>query len=140
MNHNGHQLLECASDHPPRPVIPAQPRGRREGHLDAFTLNLGWHDNDGITYSLTIRGEERDQVMADAKFFKAVAKAHMAKGKVAAAVAKPDDLEVPAIVCKIHGVEMQRRISKRSGGHYFSHALPGGGPNNKNLCFGRKAS
>ena len=132
---NGH-FLACPSDYEPAPTIPTQPVSRREGSLDPYMLNLGWHDNDGIVYSLTIRGQERDQVMADAKFFKAVARAHMAKGKVAAAVANPDapqgQTQPEHVVCKIHGVEMERRVSKRTQGHYHAHRL---GP--RDLCFGR---
>ena len=36
------------------------------------------------------------------------------------------------VMCKIHNVEMQRRVSKRTGGHYHCHRLAG-----NNLCFGR---
>jgi hypothetical protein len=36
------------------------------------------------------------------------------------------------VVCKIHGVEMERRVSRRTGGHYFSHKLA-----DRELCFGR---
>jgi hypothetical protein len=35
------------------------------------------------------------------------------------------------VVCKLHGVQMQRRVSERTGGHYFSHRR---GAND--LCFG----
>ena len=45
------------------------------------------------------------------------------------------ETQLEHVTCKIHGVEMERRVSKRTGGHYHAHKLPGQG-----LCFGRAQS
>jgi hypothetical protein len=71
--------------------------------------------------------------MGELKLLKAMIR--QAKGKAAVstpqqAVPEPD-ADVPP--CRIHGVQMERRTSKRTGGIYFSHRLPG----SKELCFGR---
>ena len=71
--------------------------------------------------------------MADLKLLKGMIKA--AKQKHADANPAQSKTQPEKVMCQIHGVEMERRVTKRTGGHYHAHKLPGQG-----LCFGRAQS
>ena len=137
LNSHGIQSLECASDHPPRPVIPAPapvtlPGWRAE--LAPFTCSIGWSDDHGCTYNLTIRDDSLDGILPALTRIKRGIRRARRKATVAnPGTPSTEVLEKPGMACPIHDVPMQRRISKRTKGHYFSHALPG-----NSLCFGRK--
>ena len=46
----------------------------------------------------------------------------------------PSEADQPDVQqCRIHKVDMIRRWSKRTQGHYFGHKLPGG-----DFCYGRE--
>lgn len=132
---NGH-FLNCASDYEERPIIdiaPAEPRPGWKDAFPAFTHNISWVDADGCSHSMTLRSDSLSGLMADLKLLKGMirqAKEKAAESAPQQATPEPD-ADVPP--CKIHNVPMERRTSKRTGGIYFSHRLPG----SKELCFGR---
>jgi hypothetical protein len=128
----------CGSDYEERPTIGITPQpAPKSGWHDAFptyTHNLSWIDSDGCSHSMTLRSDSLSDLMADLKLLKGMIR--QAKGK--AAVTTPQQAETPVPdgdipACRIHNVAMERRTSKRTGGIYFSHRLPG----SKELCFGR---
>ena len=136
---NGH-FLNCASDYEERPLIditpaPAPKPGWRD-QFPAFTHNLSWVDADGCSQSMTLRSDSLSDLMRDLKLLKAMIK----QAKESAKAQVPGDSQAPTVEpdsdvppCKIHNMAMERRVSKRTGGIYFSHRMPG----TKDLCFGR---
>ena len=144
LNGNGIQHLECASDYEPRPAIPAPapaPLPKWSDELAPYTCSIGWSDDHGCTYNLTIRDDTLDGILpALRRVKKGIRRARQKASVTSPETPSAEPLESPGMACPIHGVVMERRRSKRTGGHYFSHALPGSGANNKSLCFGRKAS
>jgi hypothetical protein len=137
---NGH-FLHCPSNHELVDVTPmaTPPRPKWRDQFPQFTHNLSWLDADGCSHSMTLRSDDLQGLMSDLKLLKGMIKA--AKQKAAESASQstqttqtPEpDSDVPP--CKIHGVPMERRTSKRTSGVYFFHRLPG----SKELCFGREA-
>jgi hypothetical protein len=136
---NGH-LLDCPSDYPaidvtPMPTAPTPKPGWRDQHA-AFTHHIQWVDADGISHGLTLRSDSLQGLMADLKMVKGMirqAKQKASESTPQQAETPVPDSDIPA--CRIHNVAMERRTSKRTGGIYFSHRLPG----SKELCFGRES-
>jgi hypothetical protein len=126
----------CPSDYETAP-IDVTPTAPRPGWKDAFpqyTHNLSWVDSEGCSHSMTLRSDSLSDLMNDLRLLKSMIR--QAKGKAresAPQQAAPEpDSDVPP--CPIHGASMERRTSKRTGGIYFSHRMPG----TKELCFGRE--
>jgi len=92
---------------------------------------MSYTDSTGISHSVTLRGDTEQEVLDMVKPLVAgVRKAHaIAKEKHAG----EPQTQPERVMCKIHNVEMERRVSRRNGGHYHSHRLP-----NNELCFGRE--
>ena len=129
---NGHVThLVCESDYedvPYTPALPAKPDWT--GQLSVYTHNLSWMDADQCQHSLTIRADDLQTLLSDLKLIKE----GIRRAKQKAADAKPEasdgQTQPERVVCKIHGIEMERRVSKRTGGHYHCHRL------GNDLCFG----
>jgi len=132
-SHNGQAkvaYLPCESDYPVIDVVakPATPKWRDQYPL--FTHNLSWQDSDGCNHSLTLRSDSITDLLSDLKMIKT----GIRQAKAKAAESQPQEATQPErVVCKIHHVEMERRVSKRTGGHYHCHRLAG-----NELCFGRE--
>jgi hypothetical protein len=142
--HNGDgYLLEhttdyppCASDYEAAPVIdvvPTAPKPAWRDQLAPVTWSMSYVDSSGISHSCTLRADSEEEVLAMVKPIVAgVRKAkQLAKDRAPQQASPEPDSDVTA--WKIHGMAMERRTSKRTGGIYFSHRLPG----SKELCFGR---
>jgi hypothetical protein len=128
----------CESDYEPAPVIDITPqsapaKGNWRNQLAPITWSMSYVDSSGISHSCTLRADSEEEVLAMVKPIVAgVRKAkQLAKDRAPQQASPEPDSDVPA--CKIHGMAMERRTSKRTGGIYFSHRLPG----SKDLCFGR---
>jgi len=140
MNSNGHvngtngHVLVCSSDYEERSAVidvtPTAPRPGWRDQFPTFTHNLSWVDSDGCGHSFTLRSDSLVDLMADIKAMKALIKASKAQHQAQQPETQPEH-----VVCKIHGVEMERRVSKKTGGHYHCHRLAGSG---NDLCFGRE--
>jgi hypothetical protein len=89
---------------------------------------------------MTLRSDSLSGLMADLKLLKGMIKAakqqaserapQQATQAEAEAASGPEQPDVQQ--CRIHKVDMIRRWSKRTNGHYFAHKAPGG-----NFCYGR---
>jgi hypothetical protein len=143
---NGH-FLNCTSDYEPRPltidVVPTAPTPKWRDQQAAFTHHIQWVDHEGISHGLTIRSDDLQSLMADLRLVKAGIRE--AKKQAAESASVPGDsqsgeshspteltAETDVQRCRIHGVDMPRRISKRNSGHYFAHFLP-----DDSICYGR---
>lgn len=128
--YNGHTLI-CESDYPDVKAVDVTPKRtpRWQDQVAKYTHNLSWVDADSCQHSMTIRADSLQELLDDLKLIKKgiqIAKAKSGKQNV------PEETgDIP--VCPIHGVTMERRTSKRTGGQYFAHKT---GP--KELCFGRE--
>jgi hypothetical protein len=131
----------CASDYDAvtidiTPQTAPKP-GWRDQHA-AFTHHIQWIDADGISHGLTLRSDSLQGLMADLKMVKGMIKAAKQKAAESQPQQAMHDPQVPAADvpdtkhCAIHGVDMARRWSKRTGGHYFAHKAPTG-----DFCYGR---
>jgi hypothetical protein len=145
MHRNGTSgLLYCESDYEPAPVIDVVPTAPKPSWRDqhaAFTHHIQWADADGISHGMTLRSDSLSGLMADLKLLKGMIKA----AKQKAAESQPQqavqtqadgarESEQPDVQhCRIHKVDMIRRWSKRTNGHYFGHKTPDG-----NFCYGRE--
>jgi hypothetical protein len=113
-------------------VTPTTPpiKGNWRDQLAPVTWSLSYTDSSGISHFCTVRGDTEEEVLAMVKPIVAgVRKAkQMAKDRAPQPAAPEPDSDVPP--CKIHGVPMERRQSKK-GGWYYSHRAPDG------LCFGK---
>ena len=135
--------VPCASDYEPAPIIDVVPTAPKPGWRDqhaAFTHHIQWVDSDGISHGLTLRSDSLQDLMVDLKMVKGMIKAAKAKARESQpANQASSDPQVPAADvpdvqhCKIHAVDMVRRWSKRTQGHYFGHKLP-----NDDFCYGRE--
>jgi hypothetical protein len=115
------------------PATTSKPAWRDQ--LAPVTWSMSYVDSSGISHSCTLRGDTEEEVLDMVKPIVAgVRKAkQLAKDRVPQTQAAPEpDSDIAP--CKIHGMAMERRTSKRTGGIYFSHRLPG----SKELCFGRE--
>ena len=141
VSNNGHHVtyLPCDSDYEPRPVIDivsSKPQPKWRDQLAPVTWSMTYIDSSNISHSVTLRGDTEEEVLDMVKPLVAGIRKAKAKAKEAGsatettAVPEPDS-DVPP--CKIHGIPMQRRVSRRTQGIYFSHKLPNG-----DLCFGRE--
>ena len=132
VNGYGH-MLECPSDHPVIDIVPTTPktsRPRWRDELAPYTHTLQRLDGDGHSHSMTLRSDSLQDLLSDLKLLKSMVK--QAKQKHADANPEQRETQLERVVCKIHGAEMERRVSRRTGGHYFSHKLA-----DRELCFGR---
>lgn len=132
---NGHvTYLPCDSDYEPRPVIDVVAREPKPGWHDQnprFVHSLTWTDGDGVGHMLVLRSDDLQALFADIKMVKGLIK----RSKEKHATANPDapETQPEQVMCKIHNTAMERRVSKRNGGHYHCHRLVG-----NDLCFGRE--
>ena len=127
--------LPCSSDHEERPAIditPTAPTPQWRNEFPQFTHNLSWQDSDGISHSMTLRSDSLQDLMADLKLLKAMIR--QANEQHSSANPSQPETQPEHVSCKIHGVQMERRVSKRTQGHYFSHRI------GSELCFGRPKS
>jgi hypothetical protein len=125
--------LPCSSDHEERPAIditPSAPVPQWRAQFPTYTHNLGWTDNDGVNHSMTLRGDSLQDILNDLKLLKGMIRT--AKQKHSDSNPTQSDTQPEQVTCKIHNTLMERRVSKRTGGHYFSHKLA-----DRELCFGR---
>ena len=132
---NGRRL-ECSSDYEECPqidVIPTAPTAQWRNEFPRFTHNLVWQDSSGISHSLTLRSDSLQDLLGDLKLVKSMIKA--AKEQHRTANPTQPVTQEEKVVCKLHSVQMERRVSKRTGGHYHSHKLAG-----RDLCFGTAKS
>ena len=128
--------LPCASDYEPAPILDTTltaPTPKWRDDFPLFTHNISWLDSDGISHSLTLRSDDLQALFADLRLLKSMIRASRQKAPVDNPGKPQQNTEHERVVCKIHNVEMERRVSKRSGGHYFSHRLVG-----NDLCFGKE--
>ena len=151
-NHNGYmngingnsRMLHCESDYEERPVIditPSKPAPGWRSQWPEYTHNVTWLDSDSKQHSLTIRTDDLDELLATLTTIKNVIRASKAAadGQQPAAASQPQ-ASTPAPAedtqrCEIHGVDMPRRWSKRTQGHYFGHQCADG-----SFCYGRAKS
>jgi hypothetical protein len=129
----------CASDYEAVAIDitpqAAPAKGNWRDQLAPVTWSMSYTDSSGISHSCTLRGDTEEEVLSMVKPIVAgVRKAkQLAKERAPQQTETPvPDSDVPP--CAIHGTPMERRTSKRTGGIYFSHRLPG----SKELCFGRE--
>ena len=135
---NGH-YLNCASDYEPAPVIDVTPAAPKPGWRDQFptyTHNLSWVDSDSLSHSMTLRSDSLSDLMADLRLVKPMirqskqkAAEHAPQQAEGASETEQSDVQQ----CRIHKVDMVRRWSKRTGGHYWAHKAPNG-----DFCYGRE--
>ena len=142
-SHNGTgrgASLHCPSDYEARPVVdvvPRVPAPKWPDQLARFTWSLTWQDANDCSNSLTIRADDLPTLLEDLKLVKRGIVMAKAKAKGNAATGSPQEpVDAPAEtgdvpVCKIHNVTMTRRVSKRTGGHYWAHNA------GKEICFGK---
>jgi hypothetical protein len=136
LNGNGTHVLDCPSDYEPAPIIdvtPSAPKPAWRNDFPLFTHNLSWVDGDGCSHSLTLRSDDLPGLFADLKLLKGLIRASREKAKekhpdAPEAQAQPDTQH-----CSIHDVDMMRRWSKRTQGHYFGHKCSDG-----SFCYGKK--
>jgi hypothetical protein len=133
---NGNGFLNCSSDYPAIDItpLPATPRPKWRDQHPLYVEHIEWVDHEGISHGLTLRSDDLQSLLADLRLVKSMirqAKKQASDRTPQQAVPEPDS-DLPP--CRIHGVPMERRTSKRTGGIYFSHRLPG----SKELCFGRE--
>ena len=122
----------CASDYGPAPA-PEAPQPKWRDEFPKFTHNLSWCDSDGISHSMTVRSDDANELLAIIKGVKNIIRASKQKAAGSAPSSEtPPDTQPDTQRCAIHGVDMPRRWSKRTNGHYFGHKLADGG-----LCYGR---
>jgi hypothetical protein len=121
----------CSSDYEPAPIDatpkPAVPGWRSQ--WPEFTHNVSWVDSDSKQHSLTIRTDDLDELLQTLTAIKHVIRA--SKQRVAECQPQGEQ-PTDAQRCEIHGVDMPRRWSKRTQGHYFGHKLADGG-----FCYGK---
>ena len=129
--------LPCSiRDHPVIDIVPTTPktsRPRWRDELAPYTHTLQWLDADGHSHSMTLRSDSLQDLLGDLKLLKSMVK--QAKQKHTDANPAQSKTQPEKVMCPIHNLEMERRVSKRTGGHYHSHRLPG-----NDLCFGRAKS
>jgi hypothetical protein len=126
------QYPPCPSDYGPVPQWKPRPGWRDQ--FPAFTHNLNWADADGHQHSMTFRSDSLPDLLADLKILKAMIRASKAQAQAREPEPVPKETgDIP--VCPIHKVSMERRQSRRTGGHYWCHEI-----GLKELCFGRKKS
>jgi hypothetical protein len=122
----------CPSDY--EAVTPADTAPRPEPRwctqFPTYTHNVSWVDTDSKQHSLTIRGDDLDELLATLTAVKRTIRASRAKAESQDTPATPQQPDV--MRCHIHNAPMPRRWSRRTSGHYFSHALPDG-----SFCYGR---
>jgi hypothetical protein len=121
----------CPSDYEPRP-IDATPKLAIPGwrsQWPEYTHNVTWADSDSKQHSLTIRTDDLDELLQTLTAIKHVIRASKQQ---AAPAASPSEQPADTQRCEIHGVDMPRRWSKRTNGHYFGHKLSDGG-----FCYGK---
>ena len=139
---NGHMsngnvtYLPCSSDYEERPTIDVVAREPKPGWHDQnprFVHSLTWTDADGVGHMLVLRSDDLQALFGDIKMVKSMIKRSKEKAKEKQPEAQQEQTQPEHVVCKIHGVQMERRVSKRTGGHYFSHRI------GTELCFGKGA-
>ena len=134
-HHNGTNgtTLVCESNYEPVSVIdviPTTPAPKWRDQHAAFTHHIQWIDSDNISHGLTLRSDSLQDILSDLRMVKGIIRQD--KQKHTDANPEQPETQSEKVVCKVHGVPMERRVSKRTGGHYFSHKLA-----DRDLCFGR---
>jgi hypothetical protein len=135
----------CPSDYEAIDVTPMPAKEAKPGWRDAFpafTHNMSWVDGDGCSHSMTLRSDSLADLMNDLKLLKSIIKQSKAQAAAKApqqttqtqAEAASEPAQPDTQRCKLHAVDMVRRWSKRTQGHYFAHQAPDG-----NFCYGRAA-
>ena len=144
MNHNGTTSFNSTSHHDGvYPVVginssavldvqPTLPDWRSA--LAPYTHSLSWLDADGCNHSLTLRANTLEQLLSDLKLIKEGIRTAKAVARQQQQGATETATETQPYVqrCTIHDVDMLRRWSKRTNGHYFAHKLANG-----DFCYGR---
>jgi len=123
---NGH-TLDCHSDYEPRQADAAPLPGWRNA-FPKFTHYIEWHDADGRKHGLTVRCDDRDELLDTLRCVKGAT----ARGDAEPQAETPAEAQPDTQRCAIHSVDMARRWSKRTNGHYFAHKLADG-----SFCYGR---
>lgn len=125
----------CPSDYEERPIInvtPSVPKPAWRNEFPSFTHNLSWNDPEGVSHSLTLRSDDLQALFADIKMVKSMIKRSKEKHATAHPDAPEEQAEPDTQRCEIHGVDMPRRWSKRTSGHYFGHKCSDG-----SFCYGK---
>ena len=126
----------CPSDYPEPDLTSTLALTKAPGwksQFPAFTHNMGWIDPDGNSHSMTLRSDDLALLMRDVKMLRAMIRASKEKGKEKEATTDSVPAESGNIpVCPIHHTVMERRQSRRTGGHYWAHKT-----GIKDLCFGK---
>ena len=106
--------LPCPSDYEPAPIdiTPSKPTPRWRDQFPTYTHNINWLDSDGISHSMTLRSDILQDILNDLKLLKGMIRT--AKQKHSTANPEQPGTQQERIVCKVHGVEMERRVSKRT--------------------------
>lgn len=136
---NGHvtyPYIECASDYEPRPevidVVAREPQPGWHDQNPNFVHSLTWTDADGVGHMLVLRSDDLQSLFADIKMVKGLIKRSKEKATTANPEASQAQEEPDTQRCAIHDVDMPRRWSKRTSGHYFGHKCSDG-----SFCYGK---
>ena len=125
----------CPSDYE-AVAIDVTPRAGWHDQFPQFTHNVSWMDTDSKQHSLTIRCDDLDELLATLTAVKQTIRASKAKHTESQpgeqVPAQQAESQPDVLPCHIHGVNMPRRWSKRTNGHYFAHKLATG-----DFCYGK---
>jgi|GEM_PF-3317044 len=103
-----------------------------------YSDTLKWKDHLGVEHLLTIWADSIEQLVDDEKRIMGLIKAsreqhQSSRTESPSAESKGTEHQGEDVQrCQIHGIDMPRRISRRTGGSYFSHVL-----SDNSLCYGR---
>ena len=126
----------CPSDYESVAADRWKPEPGWHNQFPTYTHNVSWVDSDSKQHSLTIRGDDLDELLMTLTAIKQCIRASKAKHTESQpgeqALAQQAESQPDVIPCRIHSVDMPRRWSKRTNGHYFGHKLATG-----NFCYGR---
>ena len=121
------QYLDCASDYEERPIIDVTPHPKWRDQLAPYTHTLQWVDADGCSHSMTLRNDTLQGLLDDLKLIKSGIQQCKAKARQ-----ENPDMPPDTMLCDVHNAYMERRYSKRTGGHYFAHKVENG-----EFCYGK---
>jgi hypothetical protein len=128
-------VLTCPSDYEPRPaidVVPNKPSPKWRDQLAPYTWSMSYTDSSSISHSVTLRGDTEEEVLEMVKPLVAGIRKAKAKGNSPTPDVPAETGNMP--VCKIHGVQMERRVSKRTSAQYWAHG------HRQDTCFGKAKS
>ena len=147
IHHNGHlngihlngvatpAYARCPSDYPEVPApepTPAPIPGWRN-QFPTFTHYIEWRDSDGRKHGLTVRTDDRAELLDTLRSIKPASPTKTPTQEEG--VKTPAETQPDVQRCAIHGVDMPHRWSKRTNGHYFAHKMADG-----SFCYGRAKS